>query len=151
MFITKVSWLTFIAAVYFGYKNFSLKFTIFGIIFSVILVHLGFKFLGKILKSKFTEKQLVFTSFGGSRGVQDGFKLGQVGVWSRLGAVLRRAWRIFVRRWASSSDLEAVLGRLGAKLGPKGGKSPSRMSRHIAGTPPGKKVFDDLQKIMIEV
>ena len=51
-FITKVSWLTFIAAVYFGYKNFSLKFTLFGIIFAVILVHLGFIFLGKILKSK---------------------------------------------------------------------------------------------------
>tara|TARA_A100001011_G_scaffold210143_1_gene218393 strand:- start:1836 stop:2177 length:342 start_codon:yes stop_codon:yes gene_type:complete len=60
-FITKVSWLTFIAAVYFGYKNFSLKFTLFGIIFAVILVHLGFIFLGKILKSKFTEKQLIFT------------------------------------------------------------------------------------------
>ena len=60
-FITKVSWLTFIAAAYFGYKNFSLKFTLFGIIFAVILVHLGFIFLGKILKSKFTEKQLIFT------------------------------------------------------------------------------------------
>ena len=32
LFITKVSWFTFIAAVYFGYKNFSFQFTIIGII-----------------------------------------------------------------------------------------------------------------------
>jgi len=61
LFITKVSWLTFIAAVYFGYKNFSFQFTFVGIIFAIILVHLGFIFLGKFLKSKFTEKQLNLT------------------------------------------------------------------------------------------
>ncbi len=33
----------------------------FGIVFSVALVHLGFKFLGKFLKSKFSEKQLTAT------------------------------------------------------------------------------------------
>ena len=33
----------------------------FGIVFSVVLVHLGFKFLGKFLKSKFSEKQLTTT------------------------------------------------------------------------------------------
>ena len=61
LFITKVSWLTFIAAVYFGYINFSFQFTIIGIILAIILVHLGFIFLGKFLKSKFTEKQLNLT------------------------------------------------------------------------------------------
>jgi len=61
LFITKVSWLTFIAAVYFVYINFSFQFTLIGIIFSIILVHLGFIFLGKFLKSKFTEKQLNLT------------------------------------------------------------------------------------------
>ena len=59
--ISKVSWLTFIAACYFGYKNFSFQFTIIGIILAIILVHLGFIFLGKFLKSKFTEKQLNLT------------------------------------------------------------------------------------------
>ena len=45
----------------YGYKNFSLKAAAIGIIFSVIIVHLGFMFLSKFLKSKFSEKQLVFS------------------------------------------------------------------------------------------
>ena len=61
LFITKVSWLTLIVAIYFGYKNFSLEYVLAGIISSIILVHLGFKFLGKFLKSKFSEKQLNIT------------------------------------------------------------------------------------------
>ena len=59
IFISKVSWLTLIAAIYFGYKNFPIKFTLIGIIFSIVLVHLGFKFLRKFLTLKFSEKQLV--------------------------------------------------------------------------------------------
>ena len=58
LFITKVSWLTLIVAIYFGYKNFSVEYILAGIISSIILVHLGFKFLGKFLRSKFSEKQL---------------------------------------------------------------------------------------------
>ena len=58
LFITKVSWLTFLVAVYFGYKNFSIEYTLIGIVFSIILVHLGFLFLSKLLKSKFTQGQL---------------------------------------------------------------------------------------------
>ena len=61
LFISKVSWLTLIVAIYFGYKNFSVEYILAGIIFSIILVHLGFKFLGKFLKSKFGEKQLNIT------------------------------------------------------------------------------------------
>ena len=61
LFITKVSWLTLIVAIYFGYKNFSLEYILAGIISSIILVHIGFKFLGKFLKSKFNEKQLTTT------------------------------------------------------------------------------------------
>ena len=49
LFISKVSWLTFLAAVYFGYKNFSLEYTLIGIVFSIILVQLGFLFLSKLL------------------------------------------------------------------------------------------------------
>ena len=58
LFISKVSWLTFLAAVYFGYKNFTIEYTLIGIVFSIILVHLGFLFLSKLLKSKFTQGQL---------------------------------------------------------------------------------------------
>ena len=47
LFISKVSWLTLIVAIYFGYKNFSIEYILSGIVFSVVLVHLGFKFLGK--------------------------------------------------------------------------------------------------------
>ena len=58
IFISNISWLTFIVAVYFGYKNFSIQLTLIGIIFSILIVHLGFKFLGKFLKSKYTVRQL---------------------------------------------------------------------------------------------
>ena len=61
LFISKVSWLTLIVAIYFGYKNFSVEYILAGIISSIILVHLGFKLLGKYLKSKFSEKQLTTT------------------------------------------------------------------------------------------
>lgn len=58
IFISNISWLTFLVAVYFGYKNFSIQLTLIGIIFSILIVHLGFEFLGKFLKSKYTERQL---------------------------------------------------------------------------------------------
>ena len=58
VFISKVSWLTLIAACYFGYKNFSIQYTIIGIIVGIIIVHIGFHFLSKFLISKFSEKNL---------------------------------------------------------------------------------------------
>ena len=61
VFISNVSWLTLITAIYFGYKNFSIKFILIGVVFSIVLVHFGFKFLGKYLASKFTEKQLLMS------------------------------------------------------------------------------------------
>ena len=61
VFISNVSWLTLIAAIYFGYKNFSIEYILAGIVFSIVSVHLGFKFLGKFLKLKFSEKQLTTT------------------------------------------------------------------------------------------
>ena len=64
VFISNVSWITLIAACYFGYKNFSIQYTIIGIACGVILVHLGFYFLKKFLISKFSEKNmLLFKSF----------------------------------------------------------------------------------------
>ena len=60
IFISKVSWLTFLVAIYYGYKNFSFQYTLIGIVTSVVIVHLGFMFLSKFLKSEFSEKQLIF-------------------------------------------------------------------------------------------
>ena len=61
IFISKVSWLTFLVAIYFGFKNFSLQSTLVGVVVSVVIVHLGFMFLSKFLKSKFTDKHLIFS------------------------------------------------------------------------------------------
>ena len=64
IFITKVSWFTLIAAIYFGYKNFSIKLTIIGVIIAILLVNIGFYFSKKIIIQKFNEKQItIFKSF----------------------------------------------------------------------------------------
>tara|TARA_B100000902_G_scaffold138487_1_gene136647 strand:+ start:144 stop:485 length:342 start_codon:yes stop_codon:yes gene_type:complete len=58
IFVTKISWLTFIAACYFGYKNFSIKSTLIGIIICVLLVNIGFFISKQIINKKFSEKQI---------------------------------------------------------------------------------------------
>ena len=58
IFISKVSWITFIFACYFGFKNFSLKATIIGIAIGISLVHLGFYLLNNYLRKKFDENKL---------------------------------------------------------------------------------------------
>ena len=64
IFITKVSWFTLIAACYFGYKNFSIKSTIIGIIVAILLVNIGFYFSKKFINQRLSEKQIViFKSF----------------------------------------------------------------------------------------
>ena len=64
IFITKVSWFTLIAACYFGYKNFSIKFTVIGIIIGILLVNIGFYLLKKFINSTLNEKQiLIFKTF----------------------------------------------------------------------------------------
>ena len=64
IFITKISWFSLIAACYFGYKNFSIKSTIIGLVIGVLLVNIFFYFLKKYINQHFNEKQLtVFKSF----------------------------------------------------------------------------------------
>ena len=64
IFITKVSWLTFVAACYYGYKNFTIKSTIIGATIGILLVNIGFYLLKKYINQKFNEKQItIFKSF----------------------------------------------------------------------------------------
>ena len=64
IFITKVSWLTFVVACYFGYKNFTIKSTIIGATIGILLVNIGFYLLKKYINQKFNEKQItIFKSF----------------------------------------------------------------------------------------
>ena len=58
IFITKISWLSLIAACYFGYKNFTVKSTVIGIIIGVLLVNVGFYLLKKYINQRFNEKQI---------------------------------------------------------------------------------------------
>ena len=64
IFITKISWFSLIAACYFGYKNFTVKSTVIGIIIGVLLVNVGFYLLNKYINQRFNEKQITtFKSF----------------------------------------------------------------------------------------
>ena len=58
LFVSNISWFTFIAACYFGYKNFSFKATLIGIAIAVIIVHLGFLFLSNYLSKKIGQENL---------------------------------------------------------------------------------------------
>ena len=58
IFITKISWFSLIAACYFGYKNFTVKSTVIGIIMGVLLVNVGFYLLKKYINQRFNEKQI---------------------------------------------------------------------------------------------
>ena len=64
IFITKVSWFTLIAACFFGYKNFTIKSTVIGVITGVLLVNIIFYLLKKYINQKFDEKKItIFKSF----------------------------------------------------------------------------------------
>jgi len=64
LLISKVSWLTFIAGCYFGYKNFTIKSTVVGVLIGVLLVNLGFYLLRRYINQNFNEKQkLIFKKF----------------------------------------------------------------------------------------
>jgi hypothetical protein len=56
LFVSNISWFTFIAACYYGFKNFSIYQVLLGIGFSVILIHLAFARLSLYINSKFSDK-----------------------------------------------------------------------------------------------
>ena len=57
LFVSNISWLTFIAACFYGFKNFSFYQTLLGIIVSIVLVHLAFARLSLYINSKFDNKR----------------------------------------------------------------------------------------------
>ena len=56
LFVSNISWLTFIAACFYGFKNFSFYYAILGIVLSIVLVHLAFSRFTIYLNSKFENK-----------------------------------------------------------------------------------------------
>ena len=56
LFVSNISWLTFIFACYYGFKNFTFYHAVLGIVLSIILVHLAFARLTIYLNNKFEDK-----------------------------------------------------------------------------------------------
>ena len=56
LFVSNISWFTFIAACFYGLKNFSFYQAILGIILSVILVQLAFARIKLFINSKISDK-----------------------------------------------------------------------------------------------
>ena len=57
LFVSNISWLTFIAACFYGFKNFEFYYVIIGIGFIIALVQLTFGRISVFLNSKFENKQ----------------------------------------------------------------------------------------------
>ena len=56
LFVTNISWFTFIAACFYGLKNFSFYHAFLGIALSIVLVHLAFARLTLFINNKFQDK-----------------------------------------------------------------------------------------------
>lgn len=59
LFVTNISWFTFIAACFYGLKNFSFYHAFLGIVLSIILVHLAFARLTLFINSRFNNKKVL--------------------------------------------------------------------------------------------
>ena len=57
LFVSNISWLTFIAACFYGFKNFEFYNVLIGIGFIITLVHLSFSRMSLFINSKFENKQ----------------------------------------------------------------------------------------------
>jgi len=57
IFVSNISWLTFLAACFYGLKTLSFYYFLCGLIFSIILVQLGFSRLSLFIKSKVKDKK----------------------------------------------------------------------------------------------
>ncbi len=57
LFVSNISWLTFIAACFYGFKNFEFYYVVIGIVFAIAIVQLSFGRLSLFINSKFENKQ----------------------------------------------------------------------------------------------
>ena len=57
LFVSNISWLTFIAACFYGFKNFEFYYVLIGIGFIIALVQLTFGRISLFINSKFENKQ----------------------------------------------------------------------------------------------
>ena len=57
LFVSNISWLTFITACFYGLKNFSFYQAILGIVIIIILVHLAFARVSLYINTKFKDKK----------------------------------------------------------------------------------------------
>ena len=57
VFVSNISWFTFIAACIYGFKNFELYYVLLAIGFTIAFVHLIFGRISLFIESKFTNKQ----------------------------------------------------------------------------------------------
>tara|TARA_B100000965_G_C19454152_1_gene696683 strand:- start:476 stop:787 length:312 start_codon:yes stop_codon:yes gene_type:complete len=55
IFVSKISWITFIIACYYGIKNFSFYFAVGGIIFSIVSVQMAYWRFGVYIKNKIND------------------------------------------------------------------------------------------------
>ena len=57
LFVSNISWLTFIAACFYGFKNFEFYYVLIGIGFIIAIVQLTFERISLFISSKFENKQ----------------------------------------------------------------------------------------------
>ena len=56
LFVSNISWLTFIAACFYGFKNFEFYYVVMGIIFIIALIQLTFGRISLFINSRFENK-----------------------------------------------------------------------------------------------
>ncbi len=56
LFVTNISWFTFVAACFYGLKNFNFYYAILGIVLSILLVHLTFARISLLIETKIEDK-----------------------------------------------------------------------------------------------
>ena len=57
LFVSNISWLTFIAACFYGFKNFEFYYVFIGVGFIITLVHLSFARISLFINSKIENKE----------------------------------------------------------------------------------------------
>ncbi len=62
LFVSNISWLTFITACFYGLKHFTFYQALLGIFLSIILVHLAFARLSLYINSQFSNKRFLLAT-----------------------------------------------------------------------------------------